>query len=124
MRYWLPVLVYLTVIFSLSAQPNLRPPLQFRDSDKLFHLLEYGGLGFLLTRALRARLGVHPAITVAGAALALGALVGAADETFQRTIPGREPSVLDWAADTAGVALAQGVILWLARSGRREARWL
>ena len=124
MRYWLPVLVYLTVIFSLSAQPNLTPPLQFRNSDKLYHLLEYGGLGFLITRALRAGVAVGPAFAVAGAGLVLGSLVGAVDETFQRSIPGRESSALDWAADTAGAALAQSLILWLARNGRREARWL
>jgi VanZ family protein len=124
MRYWLPVLVYLTVIFSLSAQPNLRPPVRFRNSDKLYHLLEYGGLGLLLGRALRASVGAGPALAVVAAALVLGSLVGAADETFQRSIPGRDSSVLDWAADTAGVALAQGFILWLARNGRREARWL
>jgi VanZ family protein len=124
MRYWLPVLVYLTVIFSLSAQPNLTPPVRFRNSDKFYHLLEYGGLGFLITRALRASVATGPAFAVAGAALALGSLVGAVDEAFQRSIPGRASSASDWAADTAGVALAQGLILWLARSGRREARWL
>src|SRR6266436_1096633 len=62
MRYWLPVLVYLTVIFSLSAQPNLRPPFEFQNSDKLCHLLEYGGLGLLLGRAVRGGLGGPPAL--------------------------------------------------------------
>jgi VanZ family protein len=124
MRYWLPVLIYLTVIFSLSAQPNLKPPVQFRNSDKLYHLLEYGGLGFLLTRALRAELGTGPAIAVGSAVLVLGSLVGAADETFQRSVPGRQSSAYDWVADTAGVALAQGLVLWLLGTRRREDRWL
>jgi len=124
MWYWLPVLVYLTVIFSLSAQPNLRPPMEFRNSDKLWHLLEYGGLGLLLGRALRAGLAARPALAAAAGALVLTSLVGAADEIFQRTIPGRESSVLDWSADTVGAALAMGFILWLARDARREARWL
>ena len=124
MRYWLPVLVYLTVIFSLSAQPNLKPPMRFQNSDKVWHLLEYGGLGLLLGRALRSGLGGRAALAAAGAALAIGSVIGAVDETFQRSIPGRESSVLDWAADTAGVTLAQGLILWLALEPRREARWL
>ena len=124
MRYWLPVLVYLTVIFSVSAQPNLQTPMPFRNSDKLWHLLEYAGLGLLLGRALRAGLRGRVALVVVAASLAIGSLIGAADETFQRNIPGRVSSALDWAADTVGVALAQGLILWLGREPRREARWL
>ena len=124
MWYWLPVLVYLTVIFSLSAQPNLKPPLRFKNSDKLYHLIEYGGLGLLLGRALRAGLGARGALAAGAGTLVLTSLVGAADEIFQRTIPGRESSVLDWSADTAGAALAIGLLLWLARDARREARWL
>lgn len=123
-RYWLPVLVYLTVIFSLSAQPNLQTPMPFHNADKMWHLLEYGGFGLLLGRALRAGLRGRVALAVVGATLAIGSLTAAADETFQRSIPGRESSALDWAADTIGVALAQGLILWLAREPRREARWL
>jgi VanZ family protein len=123
-RYWLPVLVYLTVIFSLSAQPNLKPPMSFQNSDKFWHVLEYGGLGLLLGRALRAGQFARAALVAAGVALAAGSLIGAADETFQRSIPGRESSAADWAADTAGVALAQGALLWLALDPRRAARWL
>jgi VanZ family protein len=124
MRYWLPVLVYLTVIFSLSAQPYLRPPMEFKNSDKIWHLLEYGGLGLLLGRALRAGLAARPALAAGAGALVLTSLVGAADEIFQRTVPGRESSVLDWTADTAGAVLAFALILWLARDAKREARWL
>jgi VanZ family protein len=124
MRYWLPVLVYLTVIFSLSAQPNLKPPMPFRNSDKSWHLLEYGGLGLLLGRALRAGMTSGAALAAAGAALATGALIGAGDEIFQRSIPGRQSSAADWAADAAGVTLAQGALLWLALDPRRAARWL
>ena len=124
LRYWLPVLVYLTVIFSLSAQSNLPTPMPFRNADKMWHVLEYGGFGLLLGRALRAGMRGRAALAVAVASLALGSLIGAADETFQRGVPGRESSALDWAADTAGVALAQGFILWLALDARREARWL
>ena len=122
-RYWLPVLVYVAVIFSLSAQPNLKPPLPFPNSDKLLHLLEYGVLGLLLTRALRARLPARRPLAVAVVALALGSAVGAADETFQRSVPGRQSSAFDWAADTAGVALAQAAFAWLARNPQ-AARWL
>jgi len=113
-RDWLPVLLYLTVIFVVSAQANLKVPLPFPNSDKVCHLLEYGGLGLLLARALR-RGGPVGAAT-GGAAQLLGMIAGAADELFQRGVPGRVSSPYDWAADTAGLALA---ILIYGRSVRR-----
>jgi VanZ family protein len=122
MLYWLPVLVYLTVIFSLSSQPNLRPPFQFNNSDKLYHLLEYLGLALLLGRALRAGLDARPAFLAAMASLLLASMVAASDEMFQSTVPGRTSSVLDWAADTAGAAIATGIILWISRERRRVPR--
>ena len=113
-RDWVPVLLYLTVIFVVSAQANLKVPIPFPNSDKVCHLLEYGGLGLLLARALR-RGGPVGAAT-GGAALILGIITGAADELFQRSVPGRVSSPYDWAADIAGLALA---ILIYGRSVRR-----
>ena len=121
-HYWLPVLVYLTVIFSLSAQPNLRPPVNFRNSDKVYHLLEYFGLTVLLARAFRAGLAARPALLAAAGSWLLASLVAASDEVFQRSVPGRQSSVFDWAADTLGAALATGLIIWLTRERRRVAR--
>lgn len=106
--YWLPVVLYLGVIFTISAQANLQPPLGVRLSDKLYHVLEYSVLGVLLARAIRAG---HRAVTIRAAALAVGAgvLVGTADEIFQSYVPGRISSVYDVLADGVGVLLAQWV---------------
>ena len=112
---WLPVLVYLAVIFIVSAQPNLKPPLQFAFSDKLCHLVEYGGFGVLLARALRLGAGRSWPAAVAGATIGLGTLTGVADELFQRGVPGRESSALDWAADVAGVSLGTATYVWMLR---------
>lgn len=109
--YWLPVLLYLTVIFTLSAQPNLKPPLQYPNSDKSYHLLEYFGLGLLGVRALRATLRLSLPMTASFLALAFGILVAGSDEYFQSFTPGRDSSVFDAMADTAGVILAQ--LAWL-----------
>ena len=114
---WLPVLVYLAVIFILSAQPNLQPPFQFEYSDKVCHLIEYGGLGVLVTRALRIGSQLSWPAAVAGAAIALCALTGVADELFQRSVPGRESSVFDWMADAAGASLGSALYGWMLRSG-------
>lgn len=110
--YWAPILVYVTIIFSLSAQPNLRPPLQFPNSDKFFHMLEYGGLGFLLARGLRAGARIRLALTAALIVAAVGGLIAASDEIFQSTIPGRESSLQDWFADFTGLLLAQIVYIF------------
>jgi len=104
-QFWLPLLAYVALIFTLSAQPYLKPPLQFENSDKVMHLLEYGGLGILLLRVVRSS---QPRRGLAAiAALAIGMALGALDEKFQAFIPGRDSSVFDWLADSVGVGLAQ-----------------
>lgn len=109
--YWLPVALYVTLIFMLSSRPSLRPPLRFQFSDKVLHLLEYAGLGLLVSRALRVSApGLGPT-TRTVIAIVGGMAIGASDEWFQSTVPGRDSSVFDFAADTVGVALAQ----WLPR---------
>ena len=112
LRYWLPVLLYVTVIITLSAQANLQAPMKFRNADKLCHLLEYGGLGVLLARALRGTLRVRLPALAAMMAIVLGSLIGAGDEYFQSFIPGRDSSAFDWMADTLGVVLAQVAYVW------------
>ncbi len=109
MGFWLPVLVYLTAIFVVSAQPNLKPPLHFSNSDKLMHLGEYFVLGVLLVRALRASLRVSRPLFAAMIAIAIIVLVGAGDENFQRLIPGRECDFFDFLADLGGGIIGQFV---------------
>jgi VanZ family protein len=111
LSYWLPVLLYLTIIFFLSAQPSLTPPLQFANSDKLYHVGEYFGLGILLVRAIRASSPSMRVLNAALVALCLGIVVGTSDEMFQSTVPGRQSDAFDLMADTAGVLLAQLVML-------------
>ncbi len=117
LRYWLPVLAYVSVIFILSAQPHLKPPLHFQNSDKLMHLLEYGGFGLLLARAVRATLPQHAFLVTSLLTLALGMAIGAGDERFQALIPGRECSLLDWFADSTGLTFAQLVYVTFAKDG-------
>jgi VanZ family protein len=113
--YWLPVLAYLTVIVTLSAQPYLTPPLDFPNSDKLMHILEYFGLGVLVVRALRATMRIELPLVAALLALAFGIVVGTGDEYLQSFIPGRTSSAFDLLADTCGTLLAQLVYLAFTR---------
>jgi VanZ family protein len=120
-RYWLPALAYVTLVLVIGAQPGLRPPLTFENGDKVMHLLEYGPLGFLFARALRATLRVPIPIVASIMAVALGIMVGASDETIQRFTPGRQSSIYDVAADTVGLSLAQVIYLGATRKRGQEA---
>lgn len=105
--WWLPVLAYVATIFVLSSQPGLTSPVNFQNSDKVLHLLEYGGLGFFLGRALRASLGWPLGAPSSLLVVAIGMAIGAGDEWWQSHVPGRDSTILDWCADSAGLVLAQ-----------------
>jgi VanZ family protein len=112
---WLPVLVYVAIIFTLSAQPYLATPFRFRNGDKVAHTLEYGGLGVLLVRAMRSRSGWDRPLAAGLVALAIGLGIAAADEKFQSFIPGRDSSLFDWMADAGGLILGQLAYLAMRR---------
>ena len=114
---WLPVLAYVALIFTLSAQPHLVIPGTYEYRDKLAHLLEYGGLGWLVQRAARDTWPTAGRVRRLVLGMAAASALGAADEKFQAIIPGRESSVYDWLADTTGATLVQLVVL--AREKRR-----
>jgi len=120
LRYWLPVLVYVSTIFALSAQSRLSSPLHFQNSDKVMHLLEYGGLGVLLSRAIRASFSSWPWVATSLLTLGVGMAVGAGDEVFQSFVPGRDSTVFDWFADSAGMVLAQIGFLALAKDKEKH----
>jgi len=116
MGFWLPVLAYVSVIFALSSQPNLKAPLNFTNGDKLAHLGEYMVLGLLLVRALRATLRVSRPLFAAMIAIGLVVIVGVSDEFLQSFIPGRTSDVFDVMADVLGGAIAQIVYVTFVRS--------
>jgi VanZ family protein len=113
--FWLPVVAYLAVIFALSSQPHLKPPLDFAYSDKVMHVGEYLGLGVLLVRALRATLRVSRPLFAAVMAVGFVVLVGSADEFLQAFIPGRTSDIYDLLADSIGGGLAQFVYVTFVR---------
>lgn len=114
-RYWLPLLAYVLLIFTLSSMPRLRPPFGFLNADKVIHMGEYAGLGWLTGRALHTIPAMSGLQASGLAAITIGATIGCFDELYQSTVPGRESSVLDWAADFMGVVLSQIAYAWLKR---------
>jgi len=115
LMYWLPVLLYITVIIALSSRPNLASPFHFYSGDKLAHVMEYFVLGWIIVRALRHTFFSRSVLVAVLIAIALGVTVGAGDELFQAHIPGRQSSPWDLLADFMGVALAQVTYLIFTR---------
>ncbi len=99
---WIPPLVYMTAIFTLSAQPDPLPAVTHLVWDKALHVLEYTVLSLLLCRALHGEgLAVLRAALLA---LVLTSAYGATDETHQLFVPYRQAGADDWIADTIGGA--------------------
>ncbi len=106
--YSLPA-VYCGLIFWLSDQPSVSTG---NVNDKLVHILAYGLLGALVTRA------VYFTTTwglgrVFGASALFCILYGLSDEWHQSFVPGRDASIGDWLADGVGALLGTVVTLLL-----------
>src|SRR5262249_17594797 len=98
LRFWFPVLLYITLIFTISSVPNLRVPNFPGLSDKLVHACEYGVLGFLMVRALRGTT-MATSLPASLVAVLFGLGVALADELYQAYVPGRQSDPADFAAD-------------------------
>lgn len=82
----------------MAVQPQLAPPGQ-GGADKYLHVFCFAGLafiGFWTARGARSR----------GMILLVLLLLGAGIEWLQATVPGRQGSFKDLAADAAGLLLA------------------
>ena len=122
-RYW-PVLLWYAVILGMSSLSGRRlDDVGIEVPDKLVHAVEYGILGFLLIwRAPGTRNRTRVLVT----AFVVVGVLGAVDEVYQGTVPGRTPSVADWTADVTGALLGAELARWRAnrrrppRTDRRE----
>ena len=102
---------YVALVFFMSTRPGLHAPGPgFHMADKVAHFVEYAVMGTLIAAAFghavgSSRLGAFMFL------LAVGATLGAIDETLQSHTPEREMSVFDWMADVAGVAVSVGLMM-------------
>ena len=102
MRYWIPVIVYAGLIFTISSFPLPPPKVEIPLVDKFIHLVEYGILGFLFYRALRVS---KLARRVFLLAIIFSILYALSDEIHQFFVPGRKFDLWDLAADSLGIVL-------------------
>jgi hypothetical protein len=119
--YWLPVLVYMGVLFWLSSRErglDLARWGLWELSDKWQHMIGYSVLGMLLFRAFRGNLAFPVVPSILCATLA-GAAYGASDEIHQRFVPGRTMDPRDALADIVGTFVGAVVVALVAGLGRR-----
>ena len=102
---WLPPLLLMGAIFFFSDQPSLESGLGVIDliGRKLIHFAEYALLTFLWWRPLSAVVGTRGAALLA---FLIASGYAATDELHQTFVEGRHASVIDWAIDSAGAAVA------------------
>jgi VanZ family protein len=145
LKYWLPVLLWLSLIFSASTSamasgrtsriigPILKwisPSMTPETVDewvfairKAAHVTEYGILGMLLWRAVRKPVKRDPRPWrwgQAGLAFGLGVAYAFTDEFHQTFVPSREGCLRDVGIDSCGVALGLAAV-WLI--GKFLKRW-
>ena len=118
--YWLPTLSWMVaiVIFPRFLGPSLPSPRSVLDQlvRSGIHVVEFGILALLLYRAVKPRLhrepsSANPSQTGMGwqpylLAFLIAVLYAIFDEAQQSFIPNRQPSLLDFLADSLGSLLA------------------
>jgi VanZ family protein len=145
LKYWLPLLIWVSVIFVgstnlMSAEhtsrfvvpfllwlkPGMSPQtiwLILIAARKCAHVTEYAVLSLLLWRALRAVPILHKkALTVFGVVMVGCALFAASDEFHQIFVKSRTPSVRDVLLDIAGAILGLLVGASFARRAPKKFR--
>ena len=129
-RYWLPLIAWMAVIFALSHIPVdtvesvLHGPLdiapEIAKSDLVIHPLEFGVLAILAYRLLASYRRMSRRYALLGAfgfALAYGAL----DEFHQSFVPGRSATLADLGLDALGALLGLAAIMLIARLAANRA---
>ena len=125
--YWLPVILWLAIIYVLSNQPSVPHPgrkigLSDYVVDYTAHALTFGFLTLLLWRALRTWRGWRDSFRPLLGAGLLAALYALSDEIHQSFVPGRTASAKDWLADTIGILVMCALLaLWQRWRARHKA---
>ena len=117
---WAPVVLWMGVIYLLSAQPSL-PPTPSLPHDLLSragHFGEYLALGWLLARTA----GVQPSRRHLIALLAVAIAYAVSDEFHQSFVPNRAAAVDDIVFDVLGASAGMVAGRWFSRSPRRRSQ--
>ena len=107
---WLPAILWMAVIFFLSARTKAEMPHYPNDFvdwpvKKMGHMIEYGILTLLVWRATSGTIGLQAGRWHAWIIAAICTLYAALDEYHQSFVAGRGSSAADVAIDALGMAL-------------------
>lgn len=104
LKWWLITIIYMGMIFGFSSVSKGTISCFFPFADKIAHLIEYTGLGWLLKNSFNGSF--FPAVLT-------GSLYGLSDEIHQ-LFTGRECDFKDLLFDIAGCILGQyiGLLAW------------
>lgn len=123
-RYYVPVLIWMSVIFLLSAQPSLS--IEGRNVSfgyimvrKSAHVVEYFVLGFLSFRLFRYHFPKNSHIIAAGTVL-LSLFFALSDEAHQLFVVGRQGKISDVGIDVFGIVCALVFCLVIMRRWRQR----
>lgn len=123
LKYWLPVVLYATLIFYLSSLPlqiqaygSVLSKSKF-DVNYALHIAEYGIFSFLLFRAFSKHSFNKPMLI----AVIVSITYAATDEIHQLFVLGRSSSLIDMMFNSMGSFLAQSAIL-IKRSKRTNSK--
>ena len=105
-KYWLPVILYATLIFYFSSIPGKQIPQLFKGQDIFFHIPEYLILALLLNRAFRIYLARAQYLSRFFWVFVVATLYAATDEFHQSFVPGRTASFFDLGMDSIGILFA------------------
>lgn len=110
----LGAVLWAAFIYWLSSQPgdsDRFEALGRMGLDKVAHAVVFGILAALVAQALRDVGDIWSLVL----AVVVASAFGVTDELHQRVTPGRDPSVLDWVADTVGAIVAVLAVWYLRR---------
>ena len=104
--YWLPLLVYLVLIFAQSAFPAPQTGLEIPHLDKGVHAAIYGLLGILFCRAYGRTWLRMDSRWLMVLSIVSATVFGLSDEIHQYFVPSRSADRMDLLADLLGSAVA------------------
>lgn len=123
-RYYVPVFIWMSVIFLLSAQPSLSIEGRHISLGHLLvrksaHVFEYFILGFLSFRLFQYHFPKNSHIVAAGTVM-LSLLFALSDEAHQLFVVGRQGKISDVGIDVFGIVCALAFCLVLMRKWRQR----
>jgi VanZ family protein len=99
----------MALIFAGSSIPRT-PRVASGMSDKVLHVVVYGGLGALIVRAFAGGWRRPVTFRMVMYTVLIATAYGISDEYHQRFVPHRDTEALDVVADLAGAAIASSVL--------------